>query len=228
MYASQSVPCVLRSRRSLAGSAFPGRAWERGARHSFGPDVVILWSLGSGVCRMSCELQEPMGDVTQILRAIDAGDGHAAEQLLPLVYEELRRLAAHRLASEKPGQTLQGTAPALGGAVSSRAARAGTIIGRYTLLKPIGEGGMGVVYLAEQSEPVHRQVALKIIKPGMDTHEVIARFEAERQALALMDWPHIARVYDAGETPEGLPYFVMELVQGVPKPASRDIARPPR
>jgi WD40 repeat protein/serine/threonine protein kinase/tetratricopeptide (TPR) repeat protein len=96
------------------------------------------------------------------------------------------------------------------------AERAGTIIGPYKLLQKIGEGGMGVVYMAEQAVPVRRKVALKIIKPGMDTHEVIARFEAERQALALMDHPHIARVFDAGATDAGRPYFVMELVKGVP------------
>src|SRR6478736_7972920 len=91
----------------------------------------------------------------------------------------------------------------------------GTRIGRYKLLEKIGEGGWGVVYRAEQQEPVRRQVALKIIKLGMETTSVVARFEAERQALALMDHPNIARVYDAGATERGLPYFVMELVQGV-------------
>jgi WD40 repeat protein/serine/threonine protein kinase len=90
------------------------------------------------------------------------------------------------------------------------------VIGRYKLFERIGEGGMGVVYLAEQAEPVRRRVALKIIKLGMDTKQVIARFEAERQALALMDHPNIARVLDAGATEPGRPYFVMELVQGVP------------
>jgi serine/threonine protein kinase/DNA-binding SARP family transcriptional activator len=92
----------------------------------------------------------------------------------------------------------------------------GTIIGPYKLLEPIGEGGMGVVYRAEQTNPVRRHVALKIIKPGMDTGQVIARFEAERQALALMDHPSIAKVLDAGATDTGRPYFVMELVKGVP------------
>jgi serine/threonine protein kinase len=94
--------------------------------------------------------------------------------------------------------------------------RVGTIIGPYKLLQQIGEGGFGVVYLAEQQEPVRRNVALKIIKPGMDTREVIARFSAERQALALMDHPNIAHVLDAGATESGRPYFVMELVRGVP------------
>ena len=93
---------------------------------------------------------------------------------------------------------------------------AGTMIGRYKLLQKIGEGGFGVVYMAEQVEPVQRKVALKIIKAGMDTKEVIARFEAERQALALMDHPGIANILDAGATEAGRPYFVMELVNGIP------------
>jgi tetratricopeptide (TPR) repeat protein len=91
----------------------------------------------------------------------------------------------------------------------------GTVIGRYKLLQEIGEGGFGLVFMAEQLEPVQRKVALKIIKAGMDTREVIARFEAERQALALMDHPNIARVLDAGATESGRPYFVMELVKGI-------------
>jgi serine/threonine protein kinase/tetratricopeptide (TPR) repeat protein len=92
----------------------------------------------------------------------------------------------------------------------------GDVIGRYTLLKKIGEGGGGVVYLAEQSAPVRRRVALKVIRLGMDTREVIARFEGERQALAMMDHPDIARVFDAGTTDAGRPFFVMEFVDGVP------------
>ena len=92
----------------------------------------------------------------------------------------------------------------------------GTVIGPYKLLEQIGEGGMGIVYMAEQTQPVRRKVALKIIKPGMDTRQVIARFEAERQALAIMDHPNIAKVLDAGATESGRPYFVMELVRGVP------------
>lgn len=92
----------------------------------------------------------------------------------------------------------------------------GSVIGRYKLLEKVGEGGFGAVYVAEQKEPVRRRVALKIIKLGMDTRQVIARFEAERQALALMDHPNIAKVLDAGATGTGRPYFVMELVRGVP------------
>src|SRR5262245_11378804 len=91
-----------------------------------------------------------------------------------------------------------------------------TVIGRYKLLEKLGEGGFGAVYVAEQIEPVKRRVALKIIKPGMDTKQVVARFEAERQALALMDHPNIARVLDGGATKAGRPYFVMELVRGMP------------
>jgi serine/threonine protein kinase/thioredoxin-like negative regulator of GroEL len=91
----------------------------------------------------------------------------------------------------------------------------GSQVGRYRLLSVLGEGGMGIVYLAEQKEPIRRQVALKVIKPGMDSKRVIARFEAERQALALLDHPNIANVYDAGMTEDGRPYFVMEYVKGL-------------
>ena len=92
----------------------------------------------------------------------------------------------------------------------------GTVVGPYQLLEQIGEGGFGFVYLADQRDPIRRQVALKIIKPGMDTRRVVARFKAELQALGLMDHPNIARALDAGETDSGRPYFVMELVRGVP------------
>jgi len=89
-------------------------------------------------------------------------------------------------------------------------------IGPYKLLSILGEGGYGIVYLAERQRPVKRHVALKVIKPGMDTKQVIARFEAERQALALLDHPNIAHVFNAGTTEAGRPYFVMEYVKGVP------------
>src|SRR5262245_38510783 len=92
----------------------------------------------------------------------------------------------------------------------------GSVIGPYKLLEQIGEGGFGVVFMAEQQQPVRRKVALKVIKPGMDSRQVVARFEAERQALALMDHPNIAHVFDGGETATGRPYFVMELVRGIP------------
>src|SRR5262245_56482531 len=99
---------------------------------------------------------------------------------------------------------------------ASGAERVGTVIGPYKLHEVIGEGGFGVVYLAEQEKPVRRRVALKIIKLGMDTRQVIARVEQERQALAIMDHPNIAKVLDAGATETGRPYFVMELVRGTP------------
>jgi eukaryotic-like serine/threonine-protein kinase len=97
----------------------------------------------------------------------------------------------------------------------SRVAK-GTRIGRYKLLEEIGEGGMGTVWVAEQTEPVRRKVALKLVKAGMDSAQVVARFNAERQALAVMDHPNIAKVYDGGLTEQGRPYFVMEYVKGVP------------
>ncbi|WP_146451664.1 serine/threonine-protein kinase [Bythopirellula polymerisocia] len=124
---------------------------------------------------------------------------HAVKQLNPLV-------AAHRL---KDGESLAATCDHFDVAEHP-------VIDRYKLLEEIGHGGMGTVYMAQQLEPVKRRVALKVINPGMDSREVIARFEAERQALAMMDHPHIARVLDAGTTDQGRPYFVMELVRGVP------------
>jgi len=115
-----------------------------------------------------------------------------------------------RLPPGKPGEEERGGAP------GRKKERPGRIIGPYKLLEPVGEGGMGTVFMAEQARPIHRQVALKIINPGMDSRQVLARFEAERQALALMDHPNIARVLDAGSTETGQPYFVMELIKGVP------------
>jgi serine/threonine protein kinase len=100
-------------------------------------------------------------------------------------------------------------------AVTATEAIGSVIAGRYKLLEEIGEGGMGTVWMAQQVEPVKRLVAIKLIKPGMDSRQVLARFEAERQALALMDHPNIARVLDGGPTTSGRPYFVMDLVKGV-------------
>ena len=128
----------------------------------------------------------------------------------------LRELLAAHEASQGP---FDAPPPGLGEGGTIDAPRLecpGMQIGPYKLLQQIGEGGMGVVYMAEQYEPVRRKVALKIIKPGMDTRQVIARFEAERQARSLMDHPNIARVLDAGTTEGGRPYFVMELVRGQP------------
>jgi WD40 repeat protein/serine/threonine protein kinase len=131
--------------------------------------------------------------------------------------QELRRRVERLLgAHPKVGSFLQGPAPAATVDEARPADGPGTRIGPYKLLQQLGEGGMGTVFMAEQQEPVRRMVALKIIKPGMDSAQVIARFEVERQSLALMDHPNIARVLDAGTTASGRPYFVMELVKGIP------------
>ena len=131
---------------------------------------------------------------------------------------ELRRRVERLLKTQQEvGSFLESAAPEICLTVDHPISeRPGTVIGPYKLLQQIGEGGMGVVFMAEQTEPIQRTVALKIIKPGMDTRQVIARFEAERQALAMMDHPNIAKVLDAGTTESGRPYFVMELVKGVP------------
>jgi serine/threonine protein kinase len=131
---------------------------------------------------------------------------------------ELRREVESLLrAHEAPAEFLEGP-PRLQATLDAQTIteRPGSVIGPYKLMEQIGEGGFGLVFVAEQHQPVRRKVALKIIKPGMDTREVIARFEAERQALALMDHPNIAHVLDAGTTESGRPYFVMELVKGIP------------
>src|SRR5262249_227097 len=115
----------------------------------------------------------------------------------------------------EPGERPAVSAPGPAGG-SNPAERPGTVIGPYKLLEPIGEGGMGTVWMAEQLEPVKRLVALKLIKAGMDSKQVLARFEAERQALALMDHPHIAQIHDGGTMSDGRPFFVMELAKGIP------------
>nr|MBA3480885.1 serine/threonine protein kinase [Pirellulales bacterium] len=147
--------------------------------------------------------------------------------------DDLKRQVAVLLrASDESESFLESPPPGLGAASFDSAESptidqpisdyAGGIIGPYKILQQIGEGGMGVVFMAEQTEPIQRKVALKIIKPGMDTRQIIARFEAERQAVAMMDHPNIAKVLDAGTTApvgsgyQGRPYFVMELVKGVP------------
>lgn len=142
-----------------------------------------------GACRNDPKLRERVG---LMLEGYFQSPGFL--ETVPQIFSGLHtRLQAESLVSLQPGQK----------------------IGRYKLLQEIGEGGCGIVYMAEQEEPVRRRVALKIIKLGMDTKQVVARFEAERQALALMDHPNIAKVLDAGATETGRPYFVMELVRGV-------------
>ena len=138
--------------------------------------------------------------------------GHADSNLLDSRAVEGVREAIEAAIHDKPaGPNGGGT-----GSTQSVSGAQGTVIGRYHLLEKIGEGGMGEVWRAGQREPIRRQVAFKLVKAGMNTREVIARFESERQTLALMDHPAIAKVFDAGSTPEGAPYFVMEYVAGVP------------
>jgi serine/threonine protein kinase/WD40 repeat protein len=142
-------------------------------------------------------------------------DGHVAEACggdAELAKQVGRLLKVHREA----GSFLDRPAPGAEATAVPFQETAGTVIGPYKLLQQIGEGGMGTVFMAEQTQPVQRKVALKVIKAGMDSRQVIARFAAERQALAMMDHVNIARVFDAGATESGRPYFVMELVHGVP------------
>jgi hypothetical protein len=127
--------------------------------------------------------------------------------------DDLKRLVSFGLEADDPHAEADTPATA---SVDELLERPGARIGRYKLLRVLGEGGMGVVYLAQQEEPVRREVALKVVKAGMDSVCVIARFETEQQALALMEHPHVARVYDAGLTGSGRPYFVMEHVKGIP------------
>jgi serine/threonine protein kinase len=139
-------------------------------------------------------------------------------------------LAAHFQAGsflDRPAEALAAFAACAAGNDPSDVQEPGSVIGPYTLVEKVGEGGMGAVYVADQTAPVKRRVALKVIKPGMDTREVVARFETERQALALMDHPNIATVLDAGTTDWGRPYFVMELVRGLPITEYCDQARLP-
>ena len=152
------------------------------------------------------------------LEAIEKG---SSEELNRYLEGACRGDSELRSRIEQLLQAQAGAGRFLGGSVSNTATieqipleRVGSKVGRYKLLEQIGEGGMGLVYVAEQTEPVRRRVALKIIKPGMDSRQVIARFEVERQTLAIMDHPNIAKVLDAGTTEAGLPYFVMELVKG--------------
>ena len=166
-----------------------------------------------------------MNDVQADAKAIflEALDCKGDDELTRFLEQACGSDAALRMRVEELLRAHRDAGAFLGGAEKqpatcgpSSAERPGAVIGPYKLLQQLGEGGMGVVYMAEQTKPVRRMVALKVIKPGMDSQQVIARFEAERQALAMMDHVHIARVLDAGATASGRPYFVMELVHGVP------------
>src|ERR1051326_2346417 len=155
-------------------------------------------------------LEKPAGKRPAFLDAICEGDPDLRARLEAL-------LAAHGRAGAQLTTDFEEDVPT--GSVTVRHDRPdeaeGHTFGRYKLLEKLGEGGFGAVWLAAQKEPVRRKVALKIIKLGMDTRQVVARFEAERQALAMMDHPNIAKVLDAGTTDAGRPYFVMELVRGI-------------
>jgi len=153
-------------------------------------------------------LAELADDFARRYRQGERPSVEAYAQEHPAMADQIRELFPAMLAMEQSG-----LAPTI---EIAHVDRVGTTIARYTLLERIGEGGFGTVFLAEQQHPVRRQVALKIIKAGMDSRQVIARFQAERQALAIMDHPNIAKVLDAGETDAGRPYFVMELVKGIP------------
>jgi serine/threonine protein kinase len=146
------------------------------------------------------------------LRRYRAGEEPTVDEYVakhPELADRIRELFPAMIAMEQPGPGVTVDSAPL-------TERVGATIGRYKLLERIGEGGFGIVYMAEQQHPVRRKVALKVIKPGMDTRQVLARFEAERQALAIMDHPNIAKVFDGGMTDSGRPYFVMELVRGEP------------
>jgi len=149
------------------------------------------------------------GECQQYLDGACAGDAALRAEVESLLEASAR--AGSFLTSPAPAPNLVATVDE-----PPVADRPGTVIGPYKLLEQIGEGGFGVVFMAEQQQPLRRKVALKVLKPGMDTRQVVARFEAERQALALMDHPNIAHIFDGGETASGRSYFVMELVRGVP------------
>src|SRR3954470_4050083 len=150
-------------------------------------------------------LEKPLAERDPFIHSACAGD----VELLAKINELLsvhERAATLRLGAAPPHSRVE----------LPSSERIGDTIGAYKLVQLLGEGGFGTVYLAEQEKPVRRNVALKIIKIGMDTRQVIARFEQERQALAVMDHPNIAKVFDAGATSTGRPYFVMELCKGLP------------
>ncbi len=160
-------------------------------------------------------LSLPEEDRAAAIDCACAGDARLRTEVEALLVEQRPAQMTGVIAAARRLDAGNAPTEAAGVAPIPRAAEGpGARIGRYQLLEHIGEGGFGSVYLAQQTEPVTRQVALKVLKPGMDSRQVVARFEQERQALALMDHPHIAKVLDAGTTPAGRPYFVMEYVEG--------------
>ncbi|HEV8066807.1 MAG TPA: protein kinase [Planctomycetaceae bacterium] len=182
------------------------QAWQRGAR----PPIADYLPADRGI-RFAALVELVHIDVE---RRAKAGESARVESYT----EQFPELADLIESAETPpgagGTSVNGVASTK--SIQTVSEQPGAVIGPYKLMEQIGVGGFGLVFVAEQQRPVRRKVALKVIKPGMDTREVVARFEAERQALAMMDHPNIARVYDAGATDSGRPYFVMELVRGVP------------
>ncbi|MEM8678755.1 MAG: serine/threonine-protein kinase, partial [Planctomycetota bacterium] len=153
------------------------------------------------------------------LNAVDGDDERAAliDSLCgddTLARQQLQAIMQRSLSGQR--DDLPTKPPGTGSTIVSQPNLVGEWLGHYEILEPLGEGGMGVVYLAQQEQPVKRRVAVKVTKPGFESPQLLARFQAERQALALMDHEHIAKVFDAGSTPDGRLYFVMELVDGVP------------
>jgi serine/threonine protein kinase/tetratricopeptide (TPR) repeat protein len=195
------------------------------------PPAVILDGMSAVTWLRSSAMQPPAHAIESILAAAvemecEAERRQFVEQACVGDAEMRRRVEELIEDHFRAGDFLQFPAPALAATDEEPfRERPGTVIGPYKLLEEIGEGGFGVVFMAEQTQPVRRKVALKVLKPGMDTRQVVARFEAERQALALMDHPHIARVLDGGQTTSGRPYFVMDLVKGLPITAYCDQAQ---
>jgi hypothetical protein len=180
---------------------FTGDPLDRGLAAAFGP--------GPASCGPPDTLADSIGPLPR-----DTEAGHGGPLINPASTEIPD--ATRDVPSPSPTHNASAEAP-----LSHRGGKDPTpldavIAGRYKIRQEIGEGGMGSVYLAEQFQPVKRMVALKLIKPGMDSRNVLARFDSERQALALMGHPHIAKVLDAGSTEQGRPFFVMELVKGIP------------
>ncbi len=184
------------------------------------------WSAEEAPCQGATIMSDPSNQAKSIFLA--ALEGHSPEQWPAFLERACGGDAGLRAEVEKllHARAELGSfheAPRSGTTVDAAVGeQPGAAIGRYKLLEQIGEGGFGVVFMAEQQQPVRRRVALKVLKPGMDTRQVVARFEQERQALALMDHPNIARILDGGATDSGRPYFVMELVKGVPVTAFCD------